>query len=62
MPIINLKGPQLSKEQKKELIERFTEVASDVTELPTEAFIVLLEEMEQENVGVGGDMLSKREE
>lgn len=62
MPIINMKGPKLNKEQKKELIKRFTDAASDVTEIPEEAFVVLLEEMEQENVGVGGDMLAEKEE
>ena len=62
MPIINMKGPKLDKEQKKKLIEKFTQTASEVTDIPEEAFVVLLEEMNQDNVGVGGNMLSEREE
>lgn len=60
--MVNMKGPKLNKEQKKKLIKRFTQAASEVTEIPEEAFVVLLEEMEQDNVGVGGEMLSERKE
>ena len=62
MPVISVKGPKLDKEQKEELIQRFTEAASDVIELPEEAFIILLEETKKENVGVGGELLSEKEE
>ncbi|MFW6309288.1 MAG: 4-oxalocrotonate tautomerase DmpI [bacterium] len=62
MPIINMKGPELSKSQKQKLIQKFTQAASEVTEIPEEAFVVLLEEMKQDNVGVGGEMLSERGE
>jgi 4-oxalocrotonate tautomerase len=61
MPIINMKGPKLSKEQKRELIKRFTEVGSEVTELPKEAFTILLEEVDADNVGVEGEMLSDKQ-
>lgn len=62
MPIINMKGPRLNKDEKKALIQKFTEAASEVTQIPEDAFVVLLEEMDQDNVGVGGEMLSEREE
>ena len=62
MPIINMKGPKLNKNEKKELIQKFTEAASEVTQIPEDAFVVLLEEMDQDNVGVGGEMLSERKE
>lgn len=61
MPIINFNGPELSKEQKKELVRKFTEVASEVIEIPEEAFIVEINEIPPENVGVGGELLSERE-
>ena len=61
MPIINLKGPKLDKSQKKELIQKFTDVASEVTNIPEQAFVVLLEEMDQDNVGTGGEMLSEKQ-
>ncbi|GAB6099345.1 tautomerase family protein [Halanaerocella petrolearia] len=62
MPIINIDGPKLNKEQKKELVKRFTEVASEVTEIPEQAFVVEINEMPAENVGVGGKLLSERED
>ncbi|KXS41744.1 MULTISPECIES: 4-oxalocrotonate tautomerase DmpI [unclassified Candidatus Frackibacter] len=60
MPIITLDGPKLTKEQKKELIKGFTETASNVVNLPEEAFVVLIKEMEAENVGVGGELLAEK--
>ncbi|AGB40339.1 4-oxalocrotonate tautomerase family enzyme [Halobacteroides halobius DSM 5150] len=62
MPIINLNGPKLSTAKKKELVKRFTEVASEVIELPEEAIIVEINEMPPENVGVGGELLSEKED
>ncbi|SJZ32407.1 4-oxalocrotonate tautomerase DmpI [Selenihalanaerobacter shriftii] len=60
MPIITVDGPELTKEQKKELIESFTKTASNVIELPEEAFVVLIKEMEADNVGVGGEILAEK--
>ncbi|GAB6138688.1 4-oxalocrotonate tautomerase DmpI [Halanaerobaculum tunisiense] len=62
MPIIDFNGPELSKEQKQELVKKFTEAASEVVELPEEAFIVEINEIPLENVGVGGELLSERED
>ena len=61
MPIINIDGPKLSKDQKAQLIKEFTSVASKVIELPEEAFIVLIKESDRDNVGVGGVMLSEKQ-
>ncbi|ADL13399.1 4-oxalocrotonate tautomerase DmpI [Acetohalobium arabaticum] len=60
MPIITLEGPELTKEQKKELVKSFTESASEVIGFPEEKFIVMLKETESENVGVGGELLSEK--
>jgi 4-oxalocrotonate tautomerase len=61
MPIITLDGPKLDKDQKKELVESFTEAASEVTGIPEQSFIVLLKETDADNVGVGGDLLSEKQ-
>ena len=59
MPIITLEGPKLDKDKKKEIIKGFTDVASKVMpSVPKQAFVVLLKENSQENVGVGGELLS----
>jgi 4-oxalocrotonate tautomerase len=50
----------MSKEQKKDLVESFTREAARVTGIPTQAFIVLINENDPDNVGVGGELLSGR--
>lgn len=60
MPIITIDGPHMSKDQKKDIIESFTREAARVTQIPTQAFIVIINENNPDNVGVGGEMLSDR--
>lgn len=60
MPVITMDGPKLTKKQKAELVKRFTEVASEVTSIPSQAFVTLIRECEADNVGVGGELLSAR--
>ena len=59
MPHIVFDGPILTKEQKKEIVEKFTEIASEVTKIPREVFIVMIKENDPDNVGVGGKLLSE---
>ncbi|MGB9847409.1 MAG: 4-oxalocrotonate tautomerase DmpI [Desulfotomaculales bacterium] len=61
MPVITLHGPKLTREQKAEIVRLFTEAASKVTNIPAQAFIVQIEEMDRENVGVGGVLLADRD-
>jgi 4-oxalocrotonate tautomerase len=61
MPVITVDGPKLTKEQKAELVRSFTKVASEIIKLPEQAFIVLIQERERDNVGVGGVLLSDKE-
>ena len=60
MPHIVFDGPELSREQKKDLIKNFTATASKVTNIPREAFVVMIKENELENIGVGGEVLSEK--
>lgn len=60
MPIITMDGPKLTKEQKAKLAKSFTETASKITQIPEQSFIVLIEERERDNVGVGGVLLSDK--
>jgi 4-oxalocrotonate tautomerase len=61
MPVITIDGPKLGKEQKKELIESFTQEAVRVIGLPAQAFVVIINETEPDNVGVGGEQLSEKQ-
>ncbi len=60
MPIITLEVSKLSKEQKKDLVERFTKEASAVTKIPEQAFVVIIKENDPDNIGIGGALLSER--
>lgn len=60
MPVITLEAGRLNKEQKKQLVEELTGVASTVMNIPEQAFIVLLKENELENIGLGGQLVSDR--
>jgi len=53
MPIINLTVGTLTKEQKKELIERLVEVSSEVTGAPEQSHMVVIQEMPLDAVSLG---------
>lgn len=59
MPIITLEMGPLSTEQKEKLISAFTQNVCDVTGMPPEAMVVLIHELSRDNMGVGGQQLSK---
>ncbi|KKM11727.1 4-oxalocrotonate tautomerase [Clostridiales bacterium PH28_bin88] len=61
MPIIEFSGPKLTADQKRELVAEFTRTAQQVTNLPVEAFTVIIQEIPSENVGVAGQLLSDRQ-
>lgn len=61
MPGIIVQGPDnITKEQKKELIEGITKVASDCYNLPEQAITVTIYEIPADNVGLGGKQLSDK--
>jgi len=59
MPVLTFEGGILPQEKKKELIARMTEAAAAVTGIPEEKFIVLVRELADENIGVGGQTLTE---
>ncbi len=60
MPVINLDGVggRLTKEQKRRLCTELVAKASEITEIPAEAFMVLIHEMGYENIGGHTGLLS----
>jgi 4-oxalocrotonate tautomerase len=59
MPVITIDiGIMESREKKDELVKSLTKAASSVTQIPENKFIVLINEMEKDNIGVGGRLLS----
>ncbi len=59
MPVITMEAGKINKEQKEALIAGFTKTASDILQIPEQAFVVLLKENDYDNIGNGGQMLSK---
>jgi 4-oxalocrotonate tautomerase len=58
MPVITIDISTISKEKKAALVKELTAKASEVTQIPEEKFVVLINEMERDNIGVGGRLLS----
>ena len=59
MPIVQVGMGIMTKEKKKELIERLTEVVSDVAQLPKQTITIIIDEKHADNIGVGGVQLSE---
>ncbi len=54
MPYITVESGALSDAQKKELIGRLTEVASEIMKVPQEFFVTTIKEVPDQNFGIGG--------
>lgn len=54
MPVITIDIGILTKEQKTELLERLTDPTSSITKIPKDAFVVVINELEDANIGIGG--------
>ncbi|WP_026882223.1 4-oxalocrotonate tautomerase DmpI [Clostridium akagii] len=59
MPIIRVTMGKANVEMKKMLIEKLTSAAVEVTKAPGSVFTVLIEELELDNMGVGGQTLAE---
>lgn len=61
MPVITLEAGKLNKKQKSQVAKEFTAIASKLMNVPEQAFIVLIKEIELDNIGSGGKLLSDKE-
>lgn len=59
MPVITIDIGKLDRATKEGLVRELTARASEVTRIPADKFIVLINEMERDNIGVGGKLLSE---
>lgn len=62
MPVITLDSSPLNQEQKRQLIGELTAVASKITHIPPQAFVVYLREHAKDNIGSGGVPLSEHKQ
>ena len=54
MPVITVQMHETSSEQKADLIHSLTAAAVEVTRIPAPMFIVLIQELKDQNIGIGG--------
>jgi len=60
MPVIIVEiGDQMTLDKKKELVQRLTKTAAEVTEISEQAFTIYIHENEHNNIGVGGKLLTE---
>ena len=60
MPTIQIDGPPIPIEQKRQLVEKLSDDAAEVYGVAKEHMIVMIRENAPENVGVGGQLLADR--
>ena len=61
MPLIDIDGigGKLTKKQKRELVKKVTKAASEATGISESSFMVLIKELDHDNIGSGGKLLSE---
>jgi 4-oxalocrotonate tautomerase len=59
MPVINITMGPATEEVKKNLVERLTAEAMNITKIGAEHFTVLINELSIENIGVGGKTIKE---
>jgi len=59
MPVIIFEGNKLDLDKKKELIRELTQTAAKVTGIGAPAFTIYIHENENDNIGVGGQLLTE---
>ncbi|MDR0713255.1 MAG: 4-oxalocrotonate tautomerase family protein [Bacteroidales bacterium] len=60
MPVITLDVAPLGKEQKAKLSKEMTDLAAEVLNMPKHTIYVFFREYELDSIGVGGELLSKK--
>ena len=60
MPLITVKMKNTTAEKKKELIEKLTAAAVEVTNTPASSYMVFIEEYDAGSIGVGGQTLAEK--
>jgi len=59
MPVINIALQSISTEEKKSLISALTQSAAQATRIPESKFIVLVNELPADAIGIGGLSLAE---
>ena len=60
MPVITIEGPVLSLEKKERLAKEITQLASDIMNIPKDAYVIFVKENPYENMSQGGVLISEK--
>ena len=60
MPVITIEGPALSFEKKEKLAKDITQLASDIMNIPKDAYVIFIKENPYENMAQGGVLISEK--
>ena len=60
MPHIKVEGPKIDLDRKRKLTSGITDVACEVYGISKEHIVVVIEEVNPENVAVGGKLIADR--
>ena len=60
MPVITIEGPALSFDKKEKLAKEITQLASDIMNIPKDAYVVFIKENPYENMSQGGVLISEK--
>ncbi len=55
----SIESGRLTAEQKRQLIERLTATASEITNIPAQFFMVTIKELPDENISIGGKSIDE---
>ena len=62
MPVVRISGnPDISLENKREMVKKVSEIVAESYGLPIEAITVLIEALERDDIGVAGKLLCDRD-
>lgn len=60
MPVITVEGPSLSFEKKEQLAREMSQLASNIMNIPLDAYVVFIKENPYENMAQGGILISEK--
>ncbi|SFO62218.1 4-oxalocrotonate tautomerase [Cohaesibacter marisflavi] len=62
MPVITmtLGADQIDQQKKTAFIQTVTKSAAEITNIPEQSFIVFIEQLDSDNIGVGGVSLTEK--
>lgn len=60
MPVITVEAGKMDRNQKALLVQELTRKASEILNIPEQAFVTLLKENAMDNIGSGGQLLSDK--